>query len=112
MANVVITGDSLSGNFIRPVAAGTGTTRAFRTELPTGSGASWAFTQWLLQNANGASVEVENSGSILSNLLVPLIPWILIFVFIWFFILRNLRKQQAALQAPKPVYIVNPESRP
>jgi ATP-dependent Zn protease len=113
VAIVVVDGDTLRGDFARPASTG-GAPKiiAFRTELPTGSGTSWAFMQWLLDNAHGASIQVDNSGNWMANLLVPLIPWIVIFLFIWFFLLRNLRKNQAKLEAPRPVYIVNPESRP
>jgi cell division protease FtsH len=41
-------------------------------------------------------IKVENSGSILTNLIVPFIPWLLIFGFIWFFVFRQLRNSAGA----------------
>jgi ATP-dependent Zn protease len=125
---VTIDGDILRGDFTRPVGfpgVPGGRIATFRTDLPTGTGASWPFVQWLYSNSHHATIRVENSGSILTNLIAPFIPWLLIFVFIWFFVFRQLRNNRmiaAAAPAPAPVapqvpvplpvVIVNPESRP
>jgi hypothetical protein len=43
---------------------------------------------------------------------VPLIPWLLIFGFIWFFVFRQLRMQGVRGQQPTPVYVVNSAGPP
>ena len=51
---------------------------------------------WLLDHAGNAKVEAENGNSFLLQFVVPLIPWILIFGFIWFFVFRQLRSAGGA----------------
>jgi ATP-dependent Zn protease len=56
-------------------------------------GSNWDFVRWLLENSRGtATVEIRNANNVLVNILLPLIPWLLIFGFIWFFVFRQLRK--------------------
>ena len=38
----------------------------------------------------------ENNQNLLSTILIPLIPWLLIFAFIWFFVFRQLRNSAGA----------------
>lgn len=65
----------------------------FRTPLPEGMGESWAFVEWVLATRGSAVVSVaETPNSVLMNILLPLIPWLLIFSFIWFMVFRQLRK--------------------
>jgi preprotein translocase subunit YajC len=54
---------------------------------------------------------VETSANLLVNVLLPLVPWFLIFAFIWFFVFRQLRRAQPGEPKPAPVYIVTPENR-
>jgi ATP-dependent Zn protease len=82
----------------------------FRAALPANTASNWQFTQWVLDNATGARVSADSGGSLLMNIVVPLIPWALIFGFIWFFVFRQLRGQSVRGQQPTPVYIVNPGS--
>ncbi len=71
---------------------------AFNTSIPQGASQSWGFSQWLLEKAKAHNFEVkiENSPSLLINLVYPLIPWLLIFAFIWFFVFRQLRNSSGA----------------
>jgi cell division protease FtsH len=112
---VVVDGDTLRGHLIKPaaIASNVSAVSAFRTELPPTTSQSWAFMQWLMDHRQGAEVRVENNANLLVNLLLPLVPWLLIFAFIWFFVFRQLRNsnRQQAQPKPMPVYIVNPENK-
>ena len=81
----------------------------FRTPLPANTTAGWNFTEWLLENRRNAVVGVRNDQNLLLNILVPLIPWLLIFGFIWFFVFRQLRGAQAGRE-PMRVVVVNSPS--
>jgi ATP-dependent Zn protease len=112
---VIIDGDTLRGVVSPPRQIGNaaGVSR-IRAELPPTTSQSWAFIQWLNDHSQGATIRVENNQNLMVNLLLPVIPWLLIFAFLWFFIFRQLR--QAATQRqqpprPAPVYIVNPEQK-
>jgi hypothetical protein len=65
-----------------------------------------------MEHRNGATLRLENNPNVLGNILLPVVPWLLIFLFIWFFIFRQLRRQSPQPQ-PKavPVYLVNPEQQ-
>lgn len=88
ISDVNIDADELTGHMTTQAGA----TIAFRTQLPVGTSSNWAFTQWLLDNAGPAKIEVRNGTSTLMTILVPLLPWLLIFLGIWFFVFRKLRK--------------------
>jgi cell division protease FtsH len=87
VSEVILDGDEVTGM----MKTEAGATVGFRTELPTGTSSNWMFTEWLLQNSGNATVTVNNSSSILTNVLLPLVPWLLIFGFIWFFVFRRIR---------------------
>jgi ATP-dependent Zn protease len=74
--------------------------KKFQTQAPP-EAMSW-LSQWILQNRMSATVQVEDNGNLLVNIVVPLIPWILIFLCIWFVVFRQLRKQQQ--QVPYAYY--------
>jgi ATP-dependent Zn protease len=84
---ITIDGDEITGVMKNPGGDKVG----FRTEVPTGTSSNWAFTQWMLDQSS-ATITVKNTSSVLSNLILPLVPWVLIFGFIWFFVFRRLRK--------------------
>jgi ATP-dependent Zn protease len=97
---VTLDGDEITG----VMTTQSGAAIAFSTRIPTGTSPNWQFTQWVLEHSGGATVTVNDSSSLLMNILVPLIPWLLIFGFIWFFVFRNLRKQkQAQTTFPPPI---------
>ena len=79
----------------------------FRTPLPPGTTTGWNFMEWLLENRRNAIVGVRNDSNLLINIFVPLIPWLLIFLFIWFFVFRQLRKTQMTPAEPMRVVVVN-----
>ena len=67
--------------------------RQFRTPLPDGMGESWGFVEWVLSSRGSATVPVaQTPNSLVMNILLPLIPWLLIFGFIWLTVFRQLRK--------------------
>ena len=89
--SVVIEGDEIRGH--------TDDGRGYRTALPAGLAGNWSFIQWLLATSKGtASVEVRNPNNLVINILLPLIPWLLIFAFIWFFVFRQLRRSAQTQQ--------------
>jgi ATP-dependent Zn protease len=110
VVSVTIEDAELHGKLMRQVPLGPSLAPGlhFRTRLPQNMGSNWAFVQWVLDNSNGATVNTDSGGSLLMNIVVPLIPWVLIFGFIWFFVFRQLRGQAGRPQQPWPVVVVNP----
>ena len=90
---VTVSTDELRGEFLSAQSLPDGrTVLYFRTPLPPGTADSWPFLEWLLSHRGGAVVSVEpQPNSLVANILLPLIPWLLIFGFIWFFVFRQLR---------------------
>jgi cell division protease FtsH len=69
--------------------------KKFYTELPAGPVTSGIYDRILDQRGN-ARVSFRNNQNLILNILVPLIPWLLIFGFIWFFVFRQLRNSAGA----------------
>jgi ATP-dependent Zn protease len=108
---VTIQDDELQGKLQQQQAipaAGMKQVLYFRVSLPPNMSSDWKFSQWVLDNANGARVSADSGSSLLMNIVVPLIPWLLIFGFIWFFVFRQLRGQAGRTQQPMSVFVVNP----
>lgn len=78
-----------------PSAAGA---TQFSTDLPKGMSDDWEFVQWLLDNRNGATVDAANSP--VYSLLMPLVPWVLIFGLVWYITFRALRQLHAGASPP------------
>jgi len=98
VAKAEIEGDKLVGEFIGPGEVIDGNPTAvtkFYTELPAGSVASGMYDR-ILDKRKNAKVTFRNNQNLLLNILVPLIPWLLIFGFIWFFVFRQLRNSAGA----------------
>ncbi|HLL88044.1 MAG TPA: ATP-dependent zinc metalloprotease FtsH [Tepidisphaeraceae bacterium] len=106
--SVTIEGDDVHGEFTQPQVVpsqqGTGANAGaekpavtkFTVSVPPNSASTWLFP-WLLDNApKTVRIDNRNSDNLLINLLVPLIPWLLIFGFIWFFVFRQLRNSSGA----------------
>jgi cell division protease FtsH len=97
VAKLTIDSDKILGEFRgNGEVIGDKTVGKFQTALPAGASATWEATQWILEHRGNAEVNVENSPNLLLNILVPLIPWLLIFGFIWFFVFRQLRNSAGA----------------
>ncbi len=50
----------------------------------------------LAMDSKGAVLKADSGQNLLLSILVPLIPWLLIFGFIWFFVFRQLRNSASA----------------
>ncbi|MGD0541526.1 MAG: ATP-dependent zinc metalloprotease FtsH [Tepidisphaeraceae bacterium] len=70
--------------------------KLFKTEYPAGTFSNGAYLAVLRKDRGDAKGDAENSSNILMNILVPLVPWLLIFGFIWFFVFRQLRNSAGA----------------
>jgi cell division protease FtsH len=69
----------------------------FRTPSPVGPAGGWPdFYKYIYENRGTASVTVDNSSNVILQVILPLIPWLLIFGFIWFFVFRQLRNSAGA----------------
>ena len=93
---LTIDGDKITGEFRELEVIGGDKIGKFQTPLPAGAQNTWELTKYVLDNRHGAQVNVENSPYLLLNIIVPLIPWLLIFGFIWFFVFRQLRNSAGA----------------
>ncbi len=96
---ITIEGDKLIGELReeQPLpGSATGNVKNFSSNVPTNVSTDWTFTQWVLDNSGSAVVKIENSQNLLINILIPIIPWLLIFGFIWFFVFRQLRNSAGA----------------
>jgi ATP-dependent Zn protease len=98
VVSVTVEGDEITGALRTPLNLPNGTrVMQFRTALPPGATGDWKFMQWLLETGQGSTrIDVRGANNYVVNILLPLIPWLLIFGFIWFFVFRNLRKTQQA----------------
>jgi ATP-dependent Zn protease len=110
VAEVELEGDKVLGELRepRPVGEKGEQVEKFQASLPAGTSANWQFTSWLLSNAGDARVTVSQDANLLLNIIMPLIPWLLIFGFIWFILFRQLRPSGTAQsKAPLKVFVVN-----
>ena len=109
VTEIVVDGDVLRVRLKSPItlAAPVGSTTLLRAEMPPSTTQSWAFLEALIQHPVHPVVRVENNSNILLNILIPLIPWALIFLFIWYFVFRQLRNRPTT-PAAAPVYMVPP----
>ncbi|HOB76071.1 MAG TPA: ATP-dependent zinc metalloprotease FtsH [Phycisphaerae bacterium] len=86
---VVIREDAIVGELKGP-AQSQGQNLNFKVELLPGSN----FDRGVLANKlyeKGVEVRFDNSSNYLINILISFIPWLLVFAFIWFIVLRQLR---------------------
>src|SRR3954462_8663989 len=85
---VTIEGDELVGEFKtdQQIPNIVGKVKSFRSPIPTGTSTDWQFTRDILDHKGTAAVNVENSQNLVLQVVIPLIPWLLIFGFIWFFV--------------------------
>jgi cell division protease FtsH len=94
--NVTIEGSEASGEFVQEITDATGPIKKFRVKLASDQPASPTTVQMIVDNAHNARVTVEDSQSMLINVLIPIIPWLLIFGFIYVFVFRQLRNSAGA----------------
>src|SRR3984957_5221177 len=93
IATVEISGDEIDGTY-RPGAVKQGQKAEFDTTVPTGTFQSGGdYLDRILDKAKaaGTDVNVANSPNILINVLLPFVPWLIIFAVIYFVLFRQLR---------------------
>ena len=90
---LTIEADEVYGQFKSNLVVANGEIQYFRATLVQNNGMDWIFVRDVLEKAKagGTAVKAENNQNVLINIIVPLIPWLLIFGFIWFFVFRQLR---------------------
>ncbi|HZN65287.1 MAG TPA: ATP-dependent zinc metalloprotease FtsH, partial [Tepidisphaeraceae bacterium] len=93
---ITIEGDELTGKFEKQEAVAGQRVEWFKVALPPNMSQDWAFQHWLWTKAGDARIDIKGTNSLVINILLPLIPWLLIFGFIWFFIFRQLRNSAGA----------------
>ncbi len=94
---VKLEGNEVSGTFKETEHIGTlPPTTEFRSKVSAEGSSGWAVQKYLTDEAHGATVGYEDGANLLINLLLPLVPWLLIFGFIWFFVFRQLRNSAGA----------------
>src|SRR5207244_13248264 len=72
----------------------------FRTTLPPNAVMDFRLLEHILDKAKDkAVVKVENNTNLVLQVLLPLIPWLLIFGFIWFFVFRQLDRKSTRLNS-------------
>jgi cell division protease FtsH len=71
-------------------------TRWFKTEYPEGTFSNGTYLAQLMTMHGDSKVDAKNESNLLINILLPLVPWLLIFGFIWFFVFRQLRNSAGA----------------
>src|SRR5207237_10515985 len=94
VAELVIDNETVKGKLKSPTQIGNNPNAPlFRCEVPAGQISSPWYMEWVQKMAvsSGATLKAENNQNLLVNLLLPLVPWLLIFAFIWFFVFRQLR---------------------
>ena len=88
--------DKINGEFNNQETIEGGQVKRFYTTLPAGSSVNGELINRILEKRRDAQVSFENSANIWLTIIGPLIPWLLIFGFIWFFVFRQLRNSAGA----------------
>ena len=87
---VVIQSDRITGTLKEVTGHESGKgEKQFEVEWPPGAMDS-QFTNYVLRECDG-EVTFDSSTGVLFQLLINIVPWILVFAFIWFFVFRQLR---------------------
>jgi cell division protease FtsH len=100
VAEFIVDGETVRGKFNKPIQVGTTPNVSnYRCEVPTPQVSSPWYMEWvqrLAKESGNATLRAENNQNLMVNLLLPVIPWLLIFAFIWFFIFRQIRNSAGA----------------
>ena len=95
---VIVENDEIRGEFAPPglpIDEGKSVLN-YRTTIQQGIGSDWSFYKYLNDHKAGASIQVNTGNNLLITVIAPLIPWLLIFAFVWFFVFRQLRNSGGA----------------
>ncbi|HWE00847.1 MAG TPA: ATP-dependent zinc metalloprotease FtsH [Tepidisphaeraceae bacterium] len=98
---LTVEGESFYGKFAGkgetiPIKNGAQTIVKFQTEAPAGTTQNWEYVKWLSDYSKDVQLDVVNNNGFWTQMLAPLVPWLLIFAFAWFFIFRQLRNSAGA----------------
>jgi cell division protease FtsH len=93
---LVIDGTEVTGKFLAPLRIGTTEVTSFKTNVSSGGPIPDVIVERLIEKRGNAKLGMKDSNSLLVTVLLPLIPWLLIFGFIWFFVFRQLRNSAGA----------------
>ncbi len=100
VAEMTIDGETIRGKFRNAIQVNNlANVTSYRCEVPAMQVSSPWYMQWvqdLARKSGNAVLKAENNQSLVLNVLVPVIPWLLIFGFIWFFVFRQLRNSAGA----------------
>jgi cell division protease FtsH len=97
LAKIRIEGDDISGEYAPAPGDSKDVKKLFETIVPTGTFQnSSTYLMWVLDNGGKTEIDVENSQNILINVLLPVVPWLLLFAVIYFFLFRQLRNSGGA----------------
>jgi len=91
---VSIQGDDIEGTYVQTNHADPA--EGFKTTVPTGTFQTTAYLRWIMDHRGNADVGAENIQNIWLNILLPFVPWLLIFAVIYFFLFRQLRNSGGA----------------
>jgi cell division protease FtsH len=95
---LTVEGDEITGQFLTAIEVEGRADKIehFKTTLMSGNSGDWRFIEWLNEHRGTAAVTLRNNQNLILQVLLPLIPWLLIFGFIWFFVFRQLRNSAGA----------------
>jgi cell division protease FtsH len=104
IAHIDIEGDEIDGEYkIAPTTAVTAApggkpTKFFEVTVPSGAMQSTPLLMWIMDKDNRGTTEVDakNIQNIWINVLLPVVPWLLLFVVIYFVLFRQLRNSGGA----------------
>jgi cell division protease FtsH len=102
IAHIDIEGDEIDGEYkVAPTLAPTATpggkpTKFFEVTVPSGAIQSTSLLMWIMDNRGATEVDAKNIQNIWINVLLPVVPWLLLFVVIYFVLFRQLRNSGGA----------------
>ena len=95
--SVTITNEQVSGEYRHPVAGTSDGTDIKKFRFPLlANQVDGAFINQIAEAKGRPEVKLEHSNDFLMQFLITLIPWLLIFGFIWFFVIRQLKSSGGA----------------
>jgi len=86
---LVIQDTALKGKLKAQAVKGEGESREFELKYPVAMDSG--LIAEIRKECPSATVHYDDTGPLLINVLIQIVPWILIFAFIWFFVFRQLR---------------------
>src|SRR4051812_8971725 len=98
--SITVEDPEITGKFKNPesiAGAGPAPIKDFKVTFPVDWLRNQGFTEISKRaEKQNTKLEAENNNNILVNIILPFIPWLLIFGFIWFFVFRQLRSAGGA----------------